>query len=180
MRASTCVHTGRVTTGPSRQVELLCDTLSNIRSISAASLLLLEAGVLVLTLVLDVELKFFDFFKVTVDFLLKAIILRFEIVSLMDHIRQVLVPLGAFTLMVQQKLGLLGLGLGALSFQLALLLVEDLALLLHLLLNLRQLGVSFALDCVQLSLESLDRVLKLLNFLTEVALFRDLVAARQL
>ena len=107
MCASASVHTGCVSTGPSWQVELLRDTLPNIRSISAASLLLLEAGVLVLTLVLDVELKFFDFFKVTVDFLLKPIIFRFEIVSLVDHVRQVLVPLGAFTLMVQQKLSLL-------------------------------------------------------------------------
>lgn len=130
-------------------------------------------------MVLDVKLQLLNFFEVTVDLHLETIIFRFEVISLMDHIRQVLVPLCALPLVVQQEFSLLRLGLRAFGLKFALLLVEGLTLLFHLLLEVRQLLVSLLLHGIQLGLKAFDGISKLFNLLAQVSLLIDLVTARQ-
>ncbi len=63
--------------------------------------------------VLNIQLQFLNVFYVTVDLHLQCFIFSFEIVSLVNHICQVLFQLGTLPLMIQKDLCLFRLNFGA-------------------------------------------------------------------
>ena len=131
-------------------IDLGHETGSNASRILGGVLLLRrEVG---LALVLKVVLVLFNLFQLRVHLHLQSLILAFEVFALVNQVRHLLVPLGAFPLMVQQKFGLLAFCLTGLLLHFPLPCVEGLPFFLQLAAHLCNLAIPLGLDQVVLLL----------------------------